>query len=1204
MSIPLSLAPLALSLATPWLALTANDEVQYSRDIRPLLSDRCFVCHGPDVSTRESDMRLDTFAFATADRGGYAVIVPGDLEASEIWYRLHADDPEELMPPTASHKVRLTPEELETVGKWIEEGAKYQQHWAFVPPQAEPRRVGNIVDAFIAEQLATKGVSPSPQAEPEDLLRRLFLDLTGLPPSLEELDQFLADYASGDKDAVWGLWIDRMFTEEPYLSRYAERMATPWMDQARYADTSGIHMDAGRQIWPWRDWVLRAYRNNMPFDQFLIEQLAGDLIPNATPDQIVASGFNRNHVTTDEGGAIDEEYLVEYAVDRVSTTGEVFLGLTMACARCHDHKFDPVTQEDFYRFYSFFNSIDEPGLYSQVPDANRAFEPFLEVPADYQIEERASLAGQLEATRALLTEPSPEDFQALATFRDGLSSSLGQTWTAPELIEADSQGGAEFTVLEDGSILASGANPAVDSHHYQLRTDAMDLRLLQLDILGHESQANGAPGRSDNGNAVLTSIQIEAVSVLDPSIRKPVDISWAWADFAQTNDDYHLLRAFDSRPNTGWAIAGHTDGSDRSALFLTEEPVGFEGGTDLHVTLGYNSIWAKHSFGRVLFSLGQLAAEGIAQLPLAHGNWYHAGPFALPSASGAYRAAFGPELDGTLDPSVAFSAQGSPGMAWAYRMDFADGTTNALPGGTNIHYVGKEIWAPQPREVEVSLGSDDGFALFVNGERVSEREVPRGVLPDQDRAKINLRAGRNTLVLKIINTGGDGGYYFKALEDASVLLGDLVAATRHAVGRKPVDEAALDQRIQHAWRLTHSPEFAAILAQETTLVAAQAVLESSIPRSMVMRELPQPRAAFVLNRGEYDKADPDRPVEPGVPRFLAGFGADHFPSGQRATRLELAQWMTDSENPLVARVAVNRIWQTIFGTGLVASSGDFGLQGSWPSHPELLDGLALAFIESGWDTRALLQTILESQTYRQSSSVRSDIAQLDPANVLLSSYPRRRLSGEAIRDHALFVSGLLVESFGGPSVKPYQPEGMWKEIAMASSNTRNFEQSLGEDLWRRSLYTYWKRAAPPPSLLTFDAPTRESCEIQRVSTNTPLQALVLWNDEQFVEAARVLAARCLGEAGGSDEQALLLLFRRCTSEVPEDGEVALLEDALRDLRAHYQAAPEEAAAIVAIGQSMTPMLKADEVPIPAEELAAWTLIANTVLNLHATISQD
>ena len=1178
--------------------------VLYGRDIRPLLSDRCFRCHGPDEGAREANLRLDSFEFATADLGGYAAITPGDLPTSELWFRITSDDPDERMPPPASHKLRFSEDERELVRHWIESGAPYEQHWAFVPPKHAPLAGDDLIDGLVRKKLAEHGLEPSPEARPDLLLRRLFLDLTGLPPTPEELDAFLAEYDPTDRaaaDATWGRWVARLLTEEPYVSRYAERLATPWLDQARYADTSGIHMDAGRQIWPWRDWVLTAYRDNKPFDEFLTEQLAGDLLPDAAVDQIVASGFNRNHVTTDEGGAIDEEYLVEYSVDRVSTTGQVFLGLTMGCARCHDHKFDPVTQEDFYRFFAFFSSIEEPGLYSQVPDAKRALEPFLEVPTAEQLVRRAGLVQELAATRATLTEPSAEDLIAFESFRQTLPGELGLTWAMTELVAAESDGDATLTELEDHSVLASGTNPERDVHHFKLRTDARDLGLLQLDVLRDPSFVNGAPGRSDNGNAVLTSISVEAVSVLDPTQRRPVDIAWAWSDYAQENDDYSIQRALDPRENTGWAIAGHTDGSSRSALFLFDDALGYEGGTDVIVTLGYESIWAAHVFGRVRLGLAELSDEGRARLPLSQGRWYQAGPFNLESAAGAYQAEFGPATDTTLDPTHDFPPPSGPAVRWTYRQAFADGALNELSGGVNIHYVAKELYAPTARNVELSLGSDDGFGVYVNGVEIAAREVPRGLAADQDRVTIPLQKGRNSFVLKVINTGSQAGFYYQALEGAEAMNGDLVAGLVDPTWRgdfEPqgaVQSPTLSARLLHAWRLSRSPDYAANLAHEAELIAQQAQLETEVPRTMVMRERSMPRPAFVLTRGEYDKADTSRPVEPGVPRFLAGFGQP-LPSGEtRATRLDLAHWMTDPANPLVSRVAVNRIWQLIFGRGLVATSENFGYQGSWPSHPELLDELALDFIASGWDQRALITKIVTSKTYRQSSTQRLEVLAIDPDDALLATYPRRRLGAEAIRDQALYVSGLLAEKLGGPSVKPYQPPGLWQEIAMLGSNTRKFERGTGDELWRRSLYTYWKRAAPPPAMLIFDAPTREDCEIRRATTNTPLQALAMWNDEQSVEAARNLAERTLAESV-DDTTGLARMFRRCTGRLPEADELELLQAALDDHRARYATDASDAETLLAIGESM----RSEAAP---GELAAWTLVASALLNLHATITQ-
>ena len=464
----------------------ALDPVRYGRDIRPILSDRCFVCHGPDASKRKADMRLDQFESATALRDGIAPIAPGDPEHSELLRRVACGDPEEIMPPPTSNKRAIDEQERELLRRWIAEGAQYEPHWAFVAPlrPALPA-VGdgawskNAIDAFVLANLETQGAKPSAQAEPQTLLRRAFLDLTGLPPTPEEQDQYLAD-ARPDR---FERWVDKLLHDEPYVSRFAEHMATPWLDASRYADTSGIHMDAGRSIWPWRDWVLAAYRDGMPFDRFVSEQIAGDLLPDATDAQRVASGFNRNHVTTDEGGAIAEEYLVEYAVDRAATTGSVFLGLTMGCARCHDHKFDPLSQEEFYRFYAYFDSIEEPGLYSQVPDAKRALEPFMDVPSDSDRAKLEALEKQLTDARAALDEADPDESEQRAKFLAEIAHDSGVAWAPATITTATSAEGATMTLESDGSVLVSGKNPDTDEHTITLRTDARGLHMIALEVL-------------------------------------------------------------------------------------------------------------------------------------------------------------------------------------------------------------------------------------------------------------------------------------------------------------------------------------------------------------------------------------------------------------------------------------------------------------------------------------------------------------------------------------------------------------------------------------------------------------------------------------------------------------------------------------------------------------------------------------------------
>ncbi len=1167
--------------------------VRYGRDVRPLLADRCFTCHGPDANERQAGLRLDLFESATAARAGGAAIVPGKRAESELWRRLTHADADERMPPADSNRRPLSAAERERIGRWLDQGADYEPHWAFVPPVRPPlpvlqdaRGVRNELDRFVRARLEAEGVAPSPEAAPEAQLRRLFLDLTGLPPTPEELARFLADPAPDRYERQ----VERIFSEEPWRSRHAERMATPWLDQARYADTSGIHMDAGRQMWAWRDWVLAAYRDNLPFDRFLTEQLAGDLLPDASVAQRVASGFNRNHVTTDEGGAISEEYLVEYAVDRASTTGAVFLGLTLGCARCHDHKFDPVSQAEFFGFYAYFNSLEEPGLYSQVPDANRALEPFLVLPSEEQAARRTELETMLAAERATLEQPAPGEEAERAAFLDALARTSGLAWASSTVLGARSleAGGATLAPQPDGSVLATGANPDTDEHELRLRTDATGLRLVALEALGDPSLFEGRLGRADNGNAVLSGLTLEAVSLANPAERRSIEFVWAWADHEQQNGEFGVLGALDRNPlepgARGWAVAAHERPGPRAALFLAAEPFGWAGGTELVVRLAYRSEFARHVLGRVRVSLARLDDGALDLLPAAASDWLVAGPFATDPAPAGYTSDFGPEADLALDRARDFG-----GKSWRFVQRFPDGRLNGeLESGVNVHYLGRRLHVPSARTVRVALGSDDGYRLFLDGVEVSSRQVDRGLAADQDRVELTLAAGTHTLVLAVVNTGGAAGFTWRPERRPTELAGELLTALLPPAARTDEREAALAR----AWRLAFSPAYQAASARIAAAEAELVALDAATPRTMVMQELPEPRATFVLQRGAYDHPDPARPVTRGVPAVLGA-----LPEDAPRDRLGLARWLVAPENPLVARVAVNRLWELVFGTGIVRTSEDFGLQGEWPSHPELLDWLAVEFRESGWDVQHVLRLLVTSATYRQTSVARSELRERDPDNRWLAFLPRQRLPAEALRDQALFVAGLLVERLGGPSVKPYQPEGLWQEVAMPQSNTREYLRGSGDELWRRSLYTYWKRACPPPSLLTLDAPTREFCTIRRASTNTPLQALVLWNDEQFVEAARSLAARVLAEPAADDGARLASLFLRCAARMPEADELALLRAALADFRARYAAAPEDAQRLIEVGESMPPA------GLEPAELAAWTMLANAVLNLDAVLTR-
>jgi hypothetical protein len=1161
------------------------EPVRYGRDVRPILSDRCFKCHGLDHATLQAGLRLDRREEAIApgkDRG--PAIVPGNPDASELLKRVCSSDPKVMMPPPDSAKGALTPEQRDVLRRWIAEGAPYEEHWAFqTPKRPEAPSAGawgkNPIDGFIVERLRKASLEPSGEADPTTLVRRAFLDLTGLPPTPGEVDAAVGDGSEGWYERL----VDRLMGEEPYRTRYAERMTAAWLDQARYADTCGIHMDAGRQMWSWRDWVLKAYRDNMRFDRFVTEQLAGDLIPDATVSQKVASGFNRNHVTTDEGGAIAEEYLVEYAVDRTATTGSVFLGLTVGCARCHDHKFDPITTQDFYSLYAFFNSIEEPGLYSQTPDFNRAYEPFIAVPSPEQETKLASITNEVTSLRKELDVRSPEEEAARKAFLGDLWARAGVAWASAEVAGAASSTGATVEPQSDGSVRVSGANPERDDLTITMRTTATGLRLLALEALEEPTLENKI-GRAENGNVVISGIVAEAVSVKDPSVTRPVEFVWAWADYSQENGDYDITNVLDPDTPEGWALRGHERPAGRVAVLLAKESFGFEGGTDVKVTIRQQSIYARHTIARPRISLASISDAGVAMLPVVNSRWYVVGPFPGDKDNRVWEPEFGPEQADRISLAQEF---GEKKLRWRYEGGVTEGKLVGLAGGRNVTYLGKRVYAPTARESAVSLGSDDGFRLFSNAKEVASRQVERAGAPDQDKGTVPLAAGRNTVVMKVVNTGGNGAFYYKGT-DTSELPSDMVAALIPE-GRRP---AELSARVERAWRIAFLPRYRETESKIAALEMESATITAQIPQTMVMKELATPRETFVLTRGQYDKPDPARKVERAVPHSLG-----KLPDGAPANRLGLAQWMLSEQNPLTARVTMNRLWEQFFGTGIVATSEDFGYQGEWPSHPELLDWLAVEFRESGWDVQHMIKLVMTSATYRQSSKVRAECREIDPSNRLLASFPRRRLTAEQIRDQALYVSGLLVEKMGGPSVKPYQPDGLWQEVAMPQSNTRAYQRGNGADLWRRSLYTYWKRAVPPPSMLTFDAPTRESCVTRRIATSTPLQALVLWNDEQFQEAARVLAQRTIAEEK-DDTARVVSIFRRLVARAPDDRELAALTKALAGFRERYQYAPWDAAGVTAAGDAPRPE------NVSPGELAAWTMLGSAVMNLYEATTQE
>lgn len=1066
--------PLHIALVcwlTASLTLTARAaDVNFSREVRSILSDKCFTCHGPDEEQLQGGVRLDSrdLALAEAD-SGLRPIVPGNAQASELLKRVASDDPDLLMPPPDSGRKRLTPEEVAVLTAWIEQGADYQEHWAFIPPQRpevpnptpataiEEKWLANPVDRFLLDRLQREQLSPSPEADRRTLIRRVSLDLIGLPPTLEQIDEYLNDQSSGAYERM----VDR-FLQSPH---YGERMAIEWLDYARYADSNGFQSDGSRDIWAWRDWVINAFNRNQPFDQFTIEQLAGDMLENATRDQIIATGFNRNHRLNGEGGRIVEEWFVETVIDRVETTGLTWLGLTLNCCRCHDHKFDPISQREFYQLFAFFNSGDESGVLAPKGKNGENTPPLLELLTDEhrrQLDDyEQSIASeklQLEQLNEQVPQLAAAWLQQQASERPATTSPVSDAdlsdnrWQVLTPANAISTGGAKLHRQEDGSILVTGKNPAADNYELTIplqpaSSGPTHITGLLLEALPDSSLTDGSLGRSSNGNFVLTQFAAELRTALDQT-SQPLEFSEIAADFSQANWPADSLLNPQKSPKSGWAVEGHNPErrQKRSLRLILKKPVEISGDSVLHIRLEHQSPYAQHSMGRFRLSLSNLPAE---QLSLAE---------------------------------TASSAGLSPQLLTLAQRDAQDWT-----------------------------------------------------------------------------------------------------AAEHAA----VEQAFLES--------TDNPIRKAKAALKDTEAKLQDYRDR-LPTTMVMREADQPKDAFVLIRGEYDR--PSDKVERGLPAVLPP-----LPSGAPVNRLGLAQWIVSDTNPLTARVWVNRQWERFFGMGIVKTSENLGSQAEYPVHPELLDWLAVEFMRpesssaSQWDMKRLQRIILTSAAYRQSSHVDAELLERDPDNRLLARSPRFRLTGELVRDGALAASGLLVTQLGGPSVRPYMPAGVWDETSKYG-NLRNYKADSGQGLYRRSMYTIWKRTAAPPTMLLFDAPNREVCTVKRSKTNTPLQALSLLNEVTFVEAARKLAERMLLEGGETATERLDYGFRLSLARSPTESEMRLLRDGLDRDRIAYQRAPEQASRLFEFGDSKT------EEQDHAAEIAAYTLAANVILNLDEFVTRE
>jgi len=939
------------------------EKLDYNRDVRPILAETCFNCHGADANSRKAKLRLDTAAGATAKRKGDIIpIVPGKPEESELIARIFSSDPDEQMPPP-DHPMQLTAKEKAVIKQWVAEGAEYKGHWAFLKPERKEAKHG--IDTFVAEKFRETGFRPNDTASKPTLIRRLSLDLTGLPPTPEEVTAFVNDKSPDAYEKV----VDRLLASP----RYGERMAMWWLDGARYADSHGYQADWERYQWPWRDWVINAFNDNMPFDQFTTEQLAGDLLPNATTNQIVATGFNRNHRINTEGGSIAAEWLVENVIDRVETTSAVWLGLTFGCARCHDHKYDPISQKEFYEFFAFFHNVPEGGT---GPGKQGNFDPVIKIPQTGNLEKIAALDKQIATATTTLT----------ATKKKFANTKTPKSqWHPVENMTLTSTGGATMTRLADGSFLASGKSPSKDTYKIQFQDNATNITGIMVEAIAHPSMTAKSLARSSNGNFVLSGVS-----------SKQFKFASASASYQQKN--WPIKNALDGKNGTGWAVDGHSKKETKQAVFTLAKPASGK----LEFQVEFQAL-DKHIAGRV---------------------------------------------------KVYVTTAKSP----------------TVPGKIPVH--------PEVKKVQ---------------DQIAKLEAEKSKL----------------------STGG-----------ATV---------------------------------------------------------------MVMKEMPKPRDTFILDRGEYDK--PTTKVTAALP---AAFPP--MPKGEPMNRLGLARWITSPDNPLTARVQVNRYWEILFGTGLVASSENFGTQAEWPSHPELLDWLATEFIRLDWNTKAMLKTIVMSRTYKQSSEVTPEKLEADPYNRMLTRGPRFRIQAEMVRDQALYAAGLLKEQLGGPSVRPYQPAGIWSEFNFYG-NLRNYKHDKDDGLYRRSLYTIWKRTAAPPGMTLFDMPSREMCTVKRSRTNTPLQALALMNDVTFVEASRALAEDMV-KSGKTVEQQIAHGFRKITARTPTPDELQTLTKGHARRMERFKADPEAAKSLISQGESKP------DANLDPTQLAAMTTTASILINLDEAITKE
>ncbi|WP_218032941.1 PSD1 and planctomycete cytochrome C domain-containing protein [Brevifollis gellanilyticus] len=1002
------------------------ETVVFNRDIRPILSDKCFHCHGFDEKNRKAGLRLDLHAEALkpAESGAMA-IVPGKPEQSELLSRVLTTNEDDLMPPVKMHKP-VTKAEAELIKQWIAEGAEYQGHWAFEPVAASKAK---SIDELLEARLKKEGLGFSAKADAETLIRRVTLDLTGLPPTPEQVTRHAKDFTEAS--------LVRLVDELLQSPSYGEHMAREWLDFARFADSNGFQTDSSRSMWPWRDWVISAFNANEPFDQFTIEQIAGDLLPQPTQAQMIATGFNRNHRINGEGGIIDEEWRIENIIDRVETTSFTWLGLTMNCARCHDHKYDPITQKDFYSFFAFFNNIEERGSIQGASNRSGGNSlPIMSVTTPEQEKRIAALKVEITAAEKVARE-SRKDLPTLmaAWEKEGAMKMQEQksAWTMMEPVQVVSKlddKGAKLVRQPDGSYLASGPNPAKDTYIFDAAMPKDGVSGFLLECFPDASLPEQSLGRNSNGNFVLTDFDV----YVQKAGGKPEKLTVTKVEADYNQKGYEITNVIKKGKGRGWAIDGPTKKENRRAMFLLDRLVSPSAGAQVLLRLRHEAI-GYHNIGRFRISSTSLPANAV-------------------------------KLQGNADLS----------------------------------------------RIKAILA-----------EAVEKRSAAQ---------KKELEA-----------------YYLATVSSPVKLAEDALAAKTKAL---------MD-------------------------------FETALPTSMVMKESSKTRDAFVLNRGEYDK--PGEKVGMAVPSWLHA-----MPKGAPMNRLGLAKWLVSTDNPLTARVWVNRQWERLFGVGLCKTTENFGFQAEYPVHPELLDWLAAEFMKSGWDMKHLIKLMVTSRAYQQSTRVTAALLERDPDNRLLARGPRFRLSGEVVRDQALAIGGLLVPKVGGPSVRPYMPEGVWDETSKYG-DLRGYKADAGEGLYRKTMYTIWKRTAAPPTMMLFDAPTREICTVKRSRTNTPLQALAMLNEVAFVEAQRGLAELMMKQADTAEKR-LAYGYLRATGRTIDSQTQGILLSGLHERLEWFASHPDEAQKAIAQGAS-----KADPKLDPVE-LAAYTTTAGVLMNLDRVVTRD